>query len=85
MEQKQFAKGIFVTEKQSKSGNPYLEIAIADNGTYKKYVAFKGTKEAKYGGLIYTVYDKAETENKAVKDPEIKPMTDHRLKNDLPF
>ena len=79
MEQKQFAKGIFVTEKQSKSGNPYLEIAIADNGTYKKYVAFKGTKEAKYGGLIYSVYDKTESE----KQPEIKPMKD--LRNDLTF
>jgi len=75
MEQKQFAKGIFVTEKQSKSGTTYLEIAIGENGQYKKYVAFKGTKEAKFGGLIYSVYDKTETENKAVKEP----------KNDLPF
>ncbi len=75
MEQKQFAKGIFVTEKQSKSGNPYLEIAIGENGQYKKYVAFKGTKESKYGGLMYSVYDKTESENKSLKE----------AKNDLPF
>jgi hypothetical protein len=75
MEQKQFAKGIFVTEKQSKTGKTYLEIAIGENGTYKKYVAFKGTKEAKYGGLMYSVYDKTENETKAVKEPE----------SDLPF
>lgn len=81
MEKREFAKGIFVTEKQSKSGTTYLEIAIGENGQYKKYVAFKGTKEAKFGGLMYTVYDKTESEKQA----EIKPMTDHRLKNDLPF
>jgi len=79
MEQKQFAKGIFITEKESKSGKTYLEIAIGENGQYKKYVAFKGTKEAKFGGLMYSVYDKTETE----KQTEIKPMKD--LRNDLPF
>jgi hypothetical protein len=81
MEKKEFAKGIFITEKESKSGKTYLEIAIGENGSYKKYVAFKGTKEAKYGGLMYSVYDKTEAE----KQPEVKPMTDHRLNNDLPF
>jgi hypothetical protein len=81
MEKKEFAKGIFITEKESKSGKTYLEIAIGENGTYKKYVAFKGTKEAKYGGIIYSVYDKTEQ----AKEPEIKPMIDHRLTNDLPF
>jgi hypothetical protein len=80
MEQKQFAKGIFITEKQSKAGKTYLDISISENGTYKKYIAFKGTKEAKYGGIIYSVYDKSEQ----AKEPEIKPMTDHRL-NNLPF
>lgn len=75
MEQKQFAKGIFITEKESKSGKTYLEIAIGENGQYKKYVAFKGTKETKFGGLMYSVYDKTESENKAIKEP----------KNDLPF
>lgn len=81
MEKREFAKGIFVTEKESKSGKNYLEIAIQQDGTYKKYIAFKGTKEAKYGGLIYSVYDKTEQP----KEAEIKPMTDHRLNNDLPF
>jgi hypothetical protein len=81
MEKKEFAKGIFITEKESKSGKTYLEIAIGENGAYKKYVAFKGTKEAKYGGIIYSVYDKTEQP----KEAEIKPMTDHRLNNDLPF
>ena len=81
MEKKEFAKGIFITEKESKTGKTYLEIAIGENGSYKKYVAFKGTKEAKFGGLMYSVYDKTEQE----KQPEVKPMTDHRLNNDLPF
>ena len=35
MEQKQFAKGIFITEKQSKAGKTYLDISISENGTYK--------------------------------------------------
>jgi hypothetical protein len=78
MEQKQFAKGIFITEKQSKAGKTYLDISIGENGTYKKYVAFKGTKEAKYGGLMYSVYDKTESE----KQPANKPNIDS---NDLPF
>jgi hypothetical protein len=76
MEQKQFAKGIFITEKQSKAGKTYLDISISENGTYKKYIAFKGTKEAKYGGLMYSVYDKTESE----KQPENKPNNDN-----LPF
>ncbi len=75
MEKREFAKGIFIAEKESKSGKSYLEIAIAENGGYKKYIAFKGTKEAKYGGIMYSVYDKTEQEQKAVKEP----------KNDLPF
>lgn len=60
MEKKEFAKGIFITEKTSKSGSVYLDINIAVDGGYKKYVAFKSTKEGKYGGLTYTVYDKNE-------------------------
>jgi hypothetical protein len=70
MEKREFAKGIFITEKESKSGKSYLEIAIQQDGTYKKYVAFKGTKEAKYGGIMYSVYDKTEQETKAVKEPK---------------
>jgi len=70
MEKREFAKGIFITEKESKSGKSYLEIAIQQDGAYKKYVAFKGTKEAKYGGVMYSVYDKAEQETKSVKEPK---------------
>jgi len=76
MEKKEFAKGIFITEKESKTGKNYLEIAIQQDGAYKKYVAFKGTKEAKYGGIMYSVYDKTEQS----KDAEIKP-----IKDNLPF
>ena len=75
MEKKEFAKGIFITEKESKTGKSYLEIAIQQDGAYKKYVAFKGTKEAKFGGIMYSVYDKTEQETKSVKEP----------KSDLPF
>ena len=78
MEQKQFAKGIFITEKQSKAGKTYLDISIGENGTYKKYIAFKGTKEAKYGGLMYSVYDKTESEKQPVNEPK-------NDSNDLPF
>ena len=76
MEKREFAKGIFVTEKESKAGKSYLEIAIAENGGYKKYVAFKGTKEAKYGGLMYSVYDKTESEKQPANEPK---------NEDLPF
>jgi hypothetical protein len=75
MEKKEFAKGIFVTEKQSKTGKTYLEIVIGENKQYKKYIAFKSTKESKFGGLIYSVFDKTESEIKPNNEP----------KNDLPF
>ena len=38
MEKKEFAKGIFITEKESKTGKPYLEIAIGENGAYKSAI-----------------------------------------------
>lgn len=79
MEKREFAKGIFITEKVSKAGKTYLEIAIGENGQYKKYIAFKGTKEAKYGGVMYSVYDKTETDTNAKESPK------NDLKNDLPF
>ena len=60
MEKFEFAKGIFITEKTSKSGSVYLDINFAVDGGYRKYVAYKGTKEGKYGGIMYTVYDKNE-------------------------
>jgi hypothetical protein len=57
MEQKQFAEGVFITEKVSKAGKPYLAISVKEGENYKKYVAFKGTKEDKYGGTMYVVYN----------------------------
>jgi hypothetical protein len=57
MEQKKFAEGLFITERISKAGKPYLAISVKDGDTYKKYVAFKGSKEDKFGGTIYVVYD----------------------------
>jgi hypothetical protein len=57
MEQKKFAEGLFITERTSKAGKPYLAISVKDGDTYKKYVAFKGSKEDKFGGTIYVVYD----------------------------
>jgi hypothetical protein len=57
MEKLKFAEGVFITEKKSKEGNPYLTIAVKDGDTYKKYIAFKSSKEGKFGGTIYSVYD----------------------------
>jgi hypothetical protein len=57
MEKNNFAQGIFITEKKSKGGKTYLAISVKEGETYKKYVAFKGTKEDKYGGTMYVVYN----------------------------
>ena len=57
MEKKQFAEGLFITERTSQAGKPYLAISVKDGDTYKKYVAFKGSKEDKFGGTIYVVYN----------------------------
>lgn len=74
MEKKEFAKGIFITEKTSKGGITYLDINIAADGGYKKYVAFKGTKEGKYGGLMYSVYDKTEKETNTTNESKNLPF-----------
>jgi hypothetical protein len=57
MEKNNFAQGVFITEKKSKDGKIYLAISLKEGETYKKYVAFKGTKEDKYGGTMYVVYN----------------------------
>jgi hypothetical protein len=57
MEKNNFAQGVFITEKKSRDGKTYLAISVKEGETYKKYVAFKGTKEDKYGGTIYVVYN----------------------------
>lgn len=73
MEQKSqnqnFAKGIYLTKKKGKNGD-YLELAIKDADSYKKYVCFLSKKVDKYGNEFYVIYDKiredkpnSETEN----------------------
>jgi len=57
MEKNNFAQGVFITERISKAGKPYLSISVKEGDTYKKYSAFKGSKEDKFGGTIYIVYN----------------------------
>jgi hypothetical protein len=64
MEKNNFAQGIFITEKTSKGGKTYLAISVKEGEDYKKYVAFKGQKEDKFGGIMYVVYN-AEPKNDA--------------------
>ena len=74
MGKKEFAKGIFITEKTSKGGITYLDINLAVDGGYKKYVAFKGSKEGKYGGLMYSVYDKTQSETTSPHEDKNLPF-----------
>jgi hypothetical protein len=64
MEKNNFAQGIFITEKTSKGGKTYLAISVKEGEEYKKYVAFKGTKEDKFGGTMFVIYN-AEPKNDA--------------------
>ena len=41
-----FAKGIYLTKKQGKNGE-YLELALKDENSYKKYVCFLSKKKDK--------------------------------------
>jgi hypothetical protein len=67
--QQEFAQGIFLT----KTTKGYFSLSIKqEDGSYKKYVAFESKKDDKYGGRIYSVFDKQER-------GEQKP------KEDLPF
>lgn len=55
--QQEFAQGIFLT----KTAKGYFNLSIKQaDGTYKKYVAFESKKDDKYGGRIYSVFDKQE-------------------------
>jgi hypothetical protein len=57
MEQQKFAEGIFLT----KTEKGYFNLSIKQSdGTYKKYVAFESKKDDKFGGRIYSVFDKRE-------------------------
>jgi hypothetical protein len=64
MEKNNFAQGVFITEKKSRDGKTYLAISVKEGETYKKYVAFKGQKEDKFGGIMYVIYN-AEPKNDA--------------------
>jgi len=66
-----FAKGIYLTKKQGKNGE-FLELAIKDAESYKKYVCFLSKKKDKYGNDFYVIYDK-------IKENQTKP------ESDLPF
>ena len=81
MEKRQVYRWEFTIERIAKSGKDYFDITIGEKPNYKRYVAFKGKELDQYGGVKWVVYDKEEK----AKEPEIKPMTDHRLENDLPF
>ncbi len=56
-----FAKGIYLTKKQGKNGE-YLELALKDENSYKKYVCFLSKKKDKYGNDFYVIYDKVREE-----------------------
>jgi hypothetical protein len=61
MEQQKFAEGIYLT----KTSKGYFSLSIKqDDGTYKKYVAFESKKDDKFGGRIYSVFDKREDKTK---------------------
>jgi len=62
MEKNNFAQGIFITEKKSKDGKIYLAISVKEGENYKKFVAFKGQKEDKFGGIMYVVYNQEKKE-----------------------
>jgi len=67
--QQEFAQGIFLT----KTSKGYFNLSIKqEDGSYKKYVAFESKKDDKYGGRIYSVFDKQE-------------RVEQKPKEDLPF
>lgn len=71
MENKNYAKGIFLTKRKAKSGKEYLELAIKTEQGYDKYLCFESEKLDKFGNLMYSIMTKEDKpQNKA---------------NDLPF
>lgn len=71
MENKNYAKGIFLTKRKAKSGKEYLELAIKTEQGYDKYLCFESEKLDKFGNLMYSIMTK-----------EDKPQNKG---NDLPF
>lgn len=56
-----FAKGIYLTKKQSKKGE-FLELAIKNGEGYEKYVCFLSQKKDKFGNEQYTIYEKTKND-----------------------
>jgi hypothetical protein len=62
MEQKKpnYAQGIFLTKKKSKTGKEFLELSIKEGDGYKKFVCFESEKKDNYGNQMYSVMVKEE-------------------------
>lgn len=58
MENKNYAKGIFLTKRKAKSGKEYLELAIKTEQGYDKYLCFESDKLDKFGNLMYSIMTK---------------------------
>lgn len=66
MENKNYAKGIFLTKRKSKSGKEYLELAIKTEQGYDKYLCFESDKKDQYGNQMFSVMIKEDKpQNKA--------------------
>ena len=65
-----YAKGIFLTKRNAKSGKEYLELAIKTEQGYDKYLCFESEKLDKFGNNMYSIMIKEDKPQKA---------------NDLPF
>lgn len=70
MEQKNYAKGIFLTKRKSKAGKEYLELSIKKEQGYDKYLCFLSDKLDQFGNQMFSVMVKEDKPQKA---------------NDLPF
>jgi len=57
MEQKKpnYAKGIFLTKRKSKSGKEYLELSIKKEQGYEKYLCFESDKKDQFGNQMFSV------------------------------
>jgi hypothetical protein len=61
MEQKaktNYAKGIYLTKRISKNGNPYLELNIKTDDGYKKYICYESKLKDKFGNDTYQIIEK---------------------------
>lgn len=72
---KNFAKGIFLSKKKSSTGKDYFELSIKNGEVYDKYTCFESQRIDKYGNILFTIY------NKTTKDDFKSDVK----KEDLPF